>query len=108
MTDTELFQLMVQKLFEIASDGSDDTAEMVAAITTLTDGELGNNDLETILMYDDENSVYTEISSKLDVIDTRLDWTNKLLSEGFSFVCTFAVLLVAGKFFNWLFRVVGV
>lgn len=92
----------------IINDDSNDTGALVEVLETLTDGELGNNDLETILMYDDENSVYNELSSRLEVIDTRLDWTNQLLAEGFGFVWTGIVLYFSIRFFAWLGRVAGV
>lgn len=77
-------------------------------LATLTDGKLGNNDLEQMLMYDKENTALAEMSARLEVIDNRLDCTNQLLSHGFGFICTFVFVACAFKFLNWIYSVLGV
>lgn len=77
-------------------------------MATLTDGILGNNDLEKMLMYDKDNTALSEMSSRLEVIDKRLDCTNQLLSHGFGFICTFVFVACAFKFLNWIYSVLGV
>lgn len=77
-------------------------------LSTLTDGKLGDNDLEQMLMYDKEHTSLAEISSRLEVIDKRLDFTNQLIIQGFGFVGTFAFVLLSVKIFAWLFKVAGV
>lgn len=102
MTIEELIRYAVQLFID-----NDDTA-LDTFVETFTDGNYGNNDLERIFMYDENYTVFEEISSRLEVIDTRLDYTNRLLCDGFGFVQTFALVLISGKFFKWLFGFLGV
>jgi len=94
----------------------DDTtsAENVAGL--LSDGKLGNNDLEQIFIYEPYDpsdgtqvqTVFQELSSRLALIDRRLDCTNELLAQGFGFIGAFCVCIVSMKFFGWLYNVLGV
>lgn len=106
----DLTSLTLEEVIRIAVDvflDDDDTA-LETFVETFTDGDYGNNDLERIFMYDDNYTVFEEISSRLEVIDTRLDYTNRLLSDGFGFVVTFCLVYISGKFIKWIFSALGV
>ncbi len=110
MTVEEILKL----IYEALADDNTTSSEGLAGL--LTDGELGNNDLEKIFIYSpyDPNdpiqvqTVFQEISSRLSLIDRRLDCTNEILTSGFSFIGAFCCCLVSMKFFGWLYNVLGV
>lgn len=110
MTVEEILKLIYEALADDNTTSSEGLAEL------LTDGELGNNDLEKIFIYSpyDPNdptqvqTVFQEISSRLSLIDRRLDCTNEILTSGFSFIGAFCCCLVSMKFFGWLYNVLGV
>lgn len=104
MEDVALIAELISLITEIKDIIGDDDDPFAS----LTDGELGNNDLERVLMYDDDNTALSEISSRLEVIDKRLDCTNQLITEGFGFVCTFSLVILSVKIFAWLFKAAGV
>lgn len=109
----------IKGLFDKNSDGSFDgellPQEVTDLLVSLSDGEQGNNDIETLLveikdtlMYDDEYTALSEISSRLELIDTRLDKEFEVINLGFSFIITSIVALLSWKFFGWIIRLVSV
>lgn len=109
----------IKGLFDKNSDGSFDCEllpqEITDLLVSLSDGEQGNNDIETLLveikdtlMYDDEYTALSEISSRLELIDTRLDKEFEVINLGFSFIITSIVALLSWKFFGWIIRLVSV
>lgn len=110
MTVEEILKLIYDTLQDDNTANSEELAEL------LSDGKLGNNDLEKIFIYkpydpSDETQVQTvfqEISSRLSLIDRRLDCTNEILTSGFGFIGAFCCCLIAMKFFGWLYNVLGV
>lgn len=79
VTIVEVYQILTQ-IQELLSDDTELPAEVVDVLKTFGDGENGNNDIEKTLvdirdslMYDEENTAIYELSSRLEVIDTRLD-----------------------------------
>lgn len=110
MTVEEILKLIYEALADDNTTGSEELAGL------LTDNTLGNNDLEKIFIYEpydptDDTQVQTvfqEISSRLSLIDRRLDCTNEILTSGFGFIGAFCCCLVSMKFFGWLYNVLGV
>lgn len=106
-------------LFDTDNDGNVDTElipqEVGEILKTFTDDEQGNNDIENILvdiknslMYDEENTSISEISSRLEVIDTRLDKEFQTINYGLSFICTSLIAILSWKFFGWIMRLASV
>ena len=102
----------VKEVLDVVNDNTDDgffPVEVAETLMTLSDGETGNNDVEILLqdiqeslMYDDENTALYEISSRLELIDARLDTEFNALNEGVSFICTALLVMVVCKFFSWI------
>lgn len=111
LTVNELLELILQSLED---DGLEDFA------ASISDGVLGNNDLERIFMYSPELqyneitgkyenvTVFQELSARLSLLDSRIDTTNQLISTGFSFVCTGLICAFTVKLFSWFYNVLGV
>lgn len=121
ITIVEVFSAIksIADLFDNDGDGSLDGSlvpqEVVDVLDTFTDGEQGNNDVENILvdikqslMYDEEYTSLSEISARMEVIDTRLDEEFKVINNGFSFIITALITLLSWKFFGWIMRLTSV
>lgn len=109
----------IKGLFDKNSDGSFDgellPQEVTDLLVSLSDGEQGNNDIETLLveikdslMYDDEYTALSEISSRLEVIDTRLDKEFEVINDGLGLILTALIAILAWKFFSWIMRLFSV
>lgn len=114
----EVIQVFI-KIFDSDGDGELDgdviPPELIEMLGTLSDGEQGNNDIENILvdirqnlMYDEENTAISEVSARMEVIDTRLDEEFKVINTGFSFIITALIILLSWKFFGWIMRLTSV
>lgn len=121
ITIVEVFSAIksISDLFDKDGDGSLDGSlvphEVVEILDTFTDGEQGNNDVENILvdikqslMYDEEYTSLSEISARMEVIDTRLDKEFETINNGFSFIITALITLLSWKFFGWIIRLTSV
>lgn len=107
------------KIFDSDGDGEIDgdiiPQEVIDVLTTFSDDEQGNNDIEKILvdikqslMYDEKNTAISEVSARMEVIDTRLDKEFEVINLGFSLIITSLLTLLSWKFFGWLMRVFSV
>lgn len=101
--------------FDSDGDGQVIPQEAVDVLESFGNSEAGDNDIEillndikTSLMYDENNTAFYEISSRLEVIDTRLDKGFEMISGAFSIVSTALVTLLCWKFFGWIMRLVSV
>ena len=114
----EVIQVFI-KIFDSDGDGELDgdviPPEVIEMLGTLSDGEQGNNDIENILidikqslMYDEENTAISEVSARMEVIDTRLDKEFEVINTGFSFIITALIILLSWKFFGWVMRLTSV
>lgn len=114
----EVIQVFI-KIFDSDGDGEIDgdviPPEVIEMLGTLTDGEQGNNDIENILvdikdslMYDEKSTAISEVSARMEVIDTRLDKEFEVINTGLSFIVTTLITLLSWKFFGWLMRVFSV
>ena len=100
----------IKQAFGKDGDGGIDLLpqEVVDLLESLSDGEQGNNDIEKLLMYDDEHSALSEISSRLELIDTRLDKEFEVINNGLGFIASSLIALLSWKFFSWLMRLISV
>lgn len=97
-------------------DGVDLLPQEVAdMLKSLSDGEQGNNDIESLLVeikdslrYDEDYTALQEISSRLELIDTRLDKEFEVINSSLGFICTGIVTIVLWKFFSWIMRLFSV
>ena len=88
--------------------------EVIETLESFSDGEHGNNDIENLmidiknsLMYDEENTAIYELSSRLEVIDTRLDTEFEVLNFGISVIGSILFLIASMKFLSWVFRFIS-
>lgn len=114
----EVLSLLV-RLIDTDGDNVPDNnypSEILDLVSTLSDGEQGNNDIETILLEnlvyddnltDDKTSALSEVSQRLEVIDTRLDTEFTVLNYGLSVIMTVGVVTLSIKFFGWLSRLMS-
>lgn len=109
----------IKGLFDKNSDGNFDgellPQEVTDLFASLSDGEQGNNDIENILveikdslMYDENYTALSEISSRLELIDTRLDTEFEVINNGMGLIIVSLITILSWKFFGWLFRLVSV
>lgn len=107
----------ITKAFDSDGDGEIEVLpqELVDILTTFSDGEQGNNDVENILveikdslMYNEEYTALSEISARMEVIDTRLDKEFDTINYGLGLITTALITLLSWKFFGWLIRLVSV
>lgn len=110
---------MIKGIIDNDNDGNLDKEllpqEVTDLLVTMGDGEQGNNDIEATLveikeslMYNENYTALSEISSRLEVIDTRLDKGFEMISGGFSLVIVSFVTLLSWKFFGWIMRLTSV
>ncbi len=105
----------IYKAFDKDGDGQIIPEEAIDVLVTLGNGQAGDNDIEillndikTSLMYDEKNTALYEISSRLEVIDTRLDKEFEVLNRCFGVVIVGLITIVSWKFFGWIMRLVSV
>lgn len=114
VTIVEVYQILTQ-IQELLSDDTELPAEVVDVLKTFGDGENGNNDIEKTLvdirdslMYDEENTAIYELSSRLEVIDTRLDREFECINFGLGLISSTLLVMVAWRFLSWLYRILFV
>lgn len=108
ITIFEVYQLCqdIKYVVDLISSDSDDG--LLEVLETFTDGETNNDlelqlaDIKNSLMYNEDVTALSEISQRLEVIDTRLDREFIALNDCFSFIGTTLLLFVCFKFLNWL------
>lgn len=109
----ELFNLCTS-IHDYVSDDIDLPQEAIDVLLSFADDETGNNDIEKTLVeiknslqYDENYTALEEISSRLEVIDTRLDLEFEVLNFGISVIGTVALAYASGKFLSWIFRILS-
>lgn len=97
------------------SDDVDLPSEVIDILMTFGDGESGNNDIENTLveirdslMYDEENTAIYELSSRLEVIDTRLDREFECINFGLGLISSTLLAMASWRFLSWLYRILFV
>lgn len=114
VTIVEVYQILTQ-IQELLSDDTELPAEVVDVLKTFGDGDNGNNDIEKTLvdirdslMYDEDNTAIYELSSRLEVIDTRLDREFECINFGLGLISSTLLVMVAWRFLSWLYRILFV
>ncbi len=102
----------VKEVLDIVNDNTDGDffpVEVAEVLMTLSDGEYGNNDVEVVLqdikdslMYDEKYTALSEISSRLELIDARINAEFKLANSFFGFVASALLAILSCKFFSWI------
>lgn len=89
--------------------------EVIDLLSSLSDGEQGNNDIEALLTdikssltYNEDYTALQEISARMEVIDTRLDNEFKELNSSLGFISTGIITIFVWKFFSWISRLASV
>lgn len=114
VTILEVYNLC-NEIKDFVSDDVDLPTEVIEVLKTFGDGENGNNDIEKTLvdirdslMYDEENTAIYELSSRLEVIDTRLDREFECINFGLGLISSTLLVMVAWRFLSWLYRILFV
>lgn len=114
VTILEVYNLC-NEIKEFVSDDVDLPVDVIEVLKTFGDGENGNNDIEKTLvdirdslMYDNENTSLSEISSRLEVIDTRLDLEFECLNYGIGVIGSVLLAYTSMKFLSWIYRFLAV
>lgn len=89
--------------------------DVVEILKTFGDGEEGNNDIEQTLVeiknslqYDEQYTALEEISSRLEVIDKRLDYGVRNLTNGLCMIVAVLYAYVSWRFLQWIYNIVFV
>lgn len=108
----------VKEVVDIINDNTDGQLipqEVTDVLKTFGNNQTGDNDIEILLndiksslMYDEKNTALYEISSRLEVIDTRLDKEFEVINRCFGVVIVGLITIVSWKFFGWIMRLVSV
>lgn len=93
-------------------DQKDDLSELVDLLDDNSDGEI-NTDSEKLLSeindslhFNEDYTALQELSSRLEVIDTRLDLEFECLNFGIGVIGSVLLAYTSMKFLSWLFRFV--
>lgn len=112
--EISLFEVytLVSEVKSLVETGSD-FSELVDLLDDNTDGEI-NTDTEILLdevknslQYNEDYTALQELSSRLEVIDTRLDLEFQCLNFGIGVIGSVLLSYVSGKFLSWVFRFVS-
>lgn len=114
ITIAELAELL-KNIFDSDGDGEIISQELIDVIDSFGNGEAGDNDIETLLVdikssltYDEDYTALQEISSRLELIDTRLDTEFTVINEGLGLISACFITFLGWKFFAWLMRLFSV
>lgn len=114
ITIVEVYNLCTEILGFVDDEAEVIPPELITVINTFNDGEVSNDmekyleQINTSLMYNDDVTALSEISQRLEVIDTRLDKEFIALNDCFSFISTALLCFICFKFLNWLVRAFSV
>ena len=94
--------------------GSDDTSlsTIVDLLDNSIDGEVNTDEerllseIKDTLMYNEDTTAIAEISSRLELIDARLDTEFTVLNYGIGVIGSVLLAYTSMKFMSWVFRFV--
>lgn len=72
-----------------------------------TDTEILLEDIKNSLQYDEDNTALQELSSRMELIDARLDAEFEVLNFGIGVIGSVLLAYTSGKFLSWIFRIVS-
>ncbi len=114
ITITEIADLL-NKIFDSDGDGQIIPPELAEVLNSFDNGEVGDNDIEILLddiksslTYNEDYTALQEISSRLELIDTRLDTEFIVINNGLGLIIASLIAILSWKFFSWLMRIVSV
>ncbi len=114
ITITEIADLL-SKIFDSDGDGQIIPPELAEVLNSFDNGEVGDNDIEILLddiksslTYNEDYTALQEISSRLELIDTRLDTEFIVINNGLGLIIASLIAILSWKFFSWLMRIVSV
>lgn len=114
ITITEIADLL-SKIFDSDGDGQIIPPELAEVLNSFDNGEVGDNDIEILLddiksslTYNEDYTALQEISSRLELIDTRLDTEFIVINNGLGLIIASLIVILSWKFFSWLMRIVSV
>lgn len=114
ITITEIADLL-SKIFDSDGDGQIIPPEFAEVLNSFDNGEVGDNDIEILLddiksslTYNEDYTALQEISSRLELIDTRLDTEFIVINNGLGLIIASLIAILSWKFFSWLMRIVSV
>lgn len=106
---------LLNGIFDKDGDGQIIPQELTDILKSFNNGETGDNDIEMLLAdikssltYNEDYTALEEISSRLELIDTRLDTEFIVINEGLGFISACFITFLGWKFFSWLMRLVSV
>ncbi len=120
ITLIEVFEAVtaVKEVVDVISGNTDGELipqEVIDVLKSFGDSEQGNNDIEILLtdikdslMYNEDYTALQEISSRLELIDTRLDTEFIVINNGLGLIIASLIAILSWKFFSWLMRIVSV
>ena len=100
----------VQEVKELV--GSDDTSlsTIVDLLDNTTDGEINTDEerllseIKETLMFNEDTTAIAEISSRLELMDKRLDTEFTVLNYGIGVIGSVLLAYTSMKFMSWVFR----
>ena len=102
----------VQEVKELIGSDTDLTT-VIDLLDNSIDGEI-NTDEEKLLVeirdsltYSEDVTALSEISSRLELIDTRLDTEFEVLNYGIGVIGSVLLAYTSMKFLSWIYRFVG-
>lgn len=109
------FAVALREVFDSDGDGEIISQELIDVIDSFGNGEAGDNDIETLLVdikssltYNEDYTALQEISSRLKLIDTRLDTEFAVINDCLGFIATGIITIFVWKFFSWISRLASV
>lgn len=101
----------VQEVKELVG-ADDDLSQLVDILDNSLDGEMNTDteillsDIKNSLQFNEDVSALGEISSRLELIDTRLDLEFEALNFGIGVIGSVLLAYTSMKFLSWIFRFV--
>ena len=101
----------VQEVKSLVAD--DDFSVLVDILDDNLDGEINTDteiileDIKNSLQYDEDNTAFQELSSRMELIDARLDAEFEVLNFGIGVIGSVLLAYTSGKFLSWIFRIVS-
>lgn len=115
MEETAITLLEVYNLVQDVKtlvDQKDDLSQLVDLLEDNSDGQI-NTDTEKLLseiknslQYNEDYTALQELSSRLELIDTRLDLEFECLNYGIGVIGSVLLAYTSMKFLSWIFRFV--
>lgn len=93
-------------------NSKDDLSQLVDLLDDNSDGQINTDsekllsDIKNSLQYNEDYTALQELSSRLELIDTRLDLEFECLNFGIGVIGSVLLSYTSMKFLSWIFRFV--